>query len=139
MIHSLAKLFGIQTCKSSQKEKPPFADKQNQYEQLIAFAPDPIVIIGTAGQIKAINKAAEKISGYQAAELLGRVTKWSIWIFGIIIALDQLNVAPQVLNTLLMAVLGGIGLAIGIAFGLGGKEVAARILDKTAHTVMDKE
>lgn len=113
---------------------------------VVGFLPNVIIAVLVLMVAAVVANAMQKVviasshaAHVKAAELLGRVTKWSIWIFGIIIALDQLNVAPQVLNTLLMAILGGIGLAIGIAFGLGGKEVAARILDKTAHTVMDKE
>jgi hypothetical protein len=38
-----------------------------------------------------------------------------------------------------MGIVAGGALAIGLAFGLGGKEVAADIIEKTRHTLSDKE
>lgn len=43
-----------------------------RYETLVREAPDPIVILDAAGQIQALNPAAERISGYAAQELLGK-------------------------------------------------------------------
>ncbi len=62
-------------------------------------------------------------------ELAGVIVRWSIWVFAILAILYQLNVAAALIQTLLSGIIGLIVLAGGIAFGLGGKETAADILD----------
>ncbi len=47
-------------------------DIKHQQDHLIALAPDPIVTLTPMGFIKTLNKAAEKISGFQADELIGK-------------------------------------------------------------------
>ncbi len=75
----------------------------------------------------------------KSAELLGRVTKWSIWVFAVISALMQLGILVGILQTIVTALFAGFALAIGLAFGLGGKDVAAKMIEKTVHTVTDEE
>jgi hypothetical protein len=48
--------------------------------------------------------------------------------FAGLIALEQLQIAPALLNILFTAVIGGAALAFGLAFGLGGQETARRLL-----------
>ena len=72
------------------------------------------------------------------AELLGRVTKWAIWIFAILTALFNLGIAPWI-QTIIVAIFAGAALAAGLAFGLGGKDAAAKIIDKTIRAVEEKD
>ncbi len=63
------------------------------------------------------------------SRLAGAITKWAIWIFGISAVLMQL--LPQVGNLILVLVQGIIAFIVvagGLAFGLGGKEVAGDVL-----------
>ncbi len=50
--------------------------------------------------------------------------------FAIIAALNQLNISPQVVDTLYYGLIGSISLALGLAFGLGGKDTAGRLTEK---------
>jgi hypothetical protein len=43
---------------------------------------------------------------------------------------SQLGIATTVIDTLLVGVVGALALATGLAFGLGGRDKAARILDR---------
>ena len=95
------------------------------------------VVIATALQKAVV--ASARAGHVKSAELLGRITKWSIWIFALLTALITLGIAPTLIQMILTAIFAGGALAIGLAFGLGGKEVAARLIEKTAHSVMDKE
>lgn len=61
-------------------------------------------------------------------QLAGTIVRWSIWVFAILAILTQLQIAPLLLQTLFTGFVGFITIAGGIAFGLGGKEVAAEIL-----------
>jgi len=61
-------------------------------------------------------------------DLLAKVAKVMVWAFAIIIAVNQIGVAQTLVNTLFMAVVGAIALALGLAFGLGGRDTAAEIV-----------
>lgn len=60
--------------------------------------------------------------------IVSMIVRWSIWIFALIAILLQLRVAPFLLQTLLTGVVALLVLAGGIALGLGGKDVAADVL-----------
>ncbi len=70
-------------------------------------------------------KAARLVS----ANFLGTAARWSIWIFAILAALNQLQVAPGFVQILFTGIVIAISLALGLAFGLGGQQVAARYLE----------
>ena len=54
--------------------------------------------------------------------------RWSIWIFALIAILMQLGIAPMLLQTLLTGIVALFVIAGGLAFGLGGKDIAAELL-----------
>jgi hypothetical protein len=95
------------------------------------------VMVGNAMQ--KIVVASARAASVKSAELLGRITKWAIWIFALLTALYNLGIAPGLIQTVVMAVFAGGALAIGLAFGLGGKEVAQKLIEKTAHSVLERE
>jgi len=47
--------------------------------------------------------------------------------FAVIAAINQLGIAASIVNTLFMGLVGAIALAVGLAFGLGGRDVASQI------------
>lgn len=67
-------------------------------------------------------------SGMGYGHFVGVIVKWSIWIFAIIAILLQLGVTPFLLQTLFTGVVAFLVVAGGLAFGLGGKEVAGEFL-----------
>lgn len=56
------------------------------------------------------------------------VVRWSIWIFAILMILDQLQIAKLFTGTLFTGLVYTLVLIFGLSFGLGGKDVAAEIL-----------
>lgn len=70
-----------------------------------------------------------KAAGASSANFLGTVTKWAIWIFAIMAALFQLGIATTFLQTLFTGIVVAIALALGLSFGLGGKDAAARYIE----------
>ncbi len=64
------------------------------------------------------------------AELFGGVAKWAVWIFAFVAAMSQLGIAGQLFYTLFTGIVAMLALAGGLAFGLGGRDAAARYLDK---------
>lgn len=63
------------------------------------------------------------------ATTLSAVARYAIFFLGAGMALDQLGVSQQIVTTAVTAVLGGAALAVGLAFGLGGKDKAKSIID----------
>ena len=59
------------------------------------------------------------------------------YIFAGLAILVQLGVAQALINTLITAVFGMIALAFGLAFGLGGKDVAAKIIEDLRRKISE--
>lgn len=70
--------------------------------------------------------------------LVGAVVRWSIWIFAIVAALLQLGIAAGLIQTLVTGIVAMIAIAGGLAFGLGGKEIAADVLSKVRREVTNR-
>jgi len=63
-------------------------------------------------------------------ELLAGICRWAIIIFAVTISLAQLGIATLLVTATFNIILGGIVLALALAFGLGGKDAAARYLEE---------
>jgi len=61
---------------------------------------------------------------------LGTVTWWAIVVFGFLTAMAQLNIATQIIQTIVTGFIAMLALAGGLAFGLGGKDYANHLLNK---------
>ncbi len=68
------------------------------------------------------------------ADLIARFTKYAILLFAALAALNQLQIATELVQLLFAGFVFAASLAFGLAFGLGGRDTAARYLDKlTKH------
>lgn len=65
------------------------------------------------------------------ADSLAALAKWAIVIFTFMASLAQLNVATSLIEILFTGLVAMLALALGLAFGLGGKEHASKWLSKT--------
>jgi hypothetical protein len=65
--------------------------------------------------------------GFTNAGILGQIAEIAIIAFAVIIAIDQIGIAATLVNTLFIGLVGALALAFGLAFGLGGREVAAEL------------
>ena len=63
--------------------------------------------------------------GTGQAKVLAQAARISVIIFVGAMALQQMGVAPDIVNLAFGLLLGAIAVAIAIAFGLGGRDVAA--------------
>jgi len=66
----------------------------------------------------------------QDAELLGRLAQYAIVTFVVLIALDQVNIGGDIVRQSFLIVLAGLVFALALAFGIGGKEWAAELLER---------
>ena len=69
-------------------------------------------------------------AGVSSANLAGTVARYAIWIFAVLTALGQLGVATPFVQTLFTGIVVALSLAFGLAFGLGGQDAAARVIEK---------
>ncbi|MER2007911.1 MAG: mechanosensitive ion channel [Psychrobacillus sp.] len=67
------------------------------------------------------------------------VAKYAILAFAFFMALSQLGIAAAIINSAFILILGGVALAFGLAFGLGGREHAARYLSKMEKSIEDAD
>ena len=110
----------------------------NLLGQVIGFLPNVFVAIlilflGTfAATIAAdLVRGATGSARVGNANLLANVARYAILGFVALIALEQLGIAPALLNILFTAIVGAAALAAGLAFGLGGQDTARKYLDRT--------
>lgn len=109
--------------------------------QIVTYVPNVIaaVFVLAAGMFVSVlvsglvNTAAVN-AGVSQARLLAKIAETVILIVVIIMALEQLKIATTIINLIIPIVLGSIGLALALAFGLGGKDAAA----KTIKEALDK-
>jgi len=66
----------------------------------------------------------------QDAELLGRICQYAIVVFVVLIALDQVSIGGDIVRQTFLIILAGVVLALALAFGLGGKDWAAAMLER---------
>lgn len=112
---------------------------------VLAYLPQVIVaalilLVGAvvAGVAHDVVSGAAKAAGVHGAGMAGSIAKWAIWIFTILAVLAQLQVATAFVQTLFTGVVVAVSLAVGLAFGLGGQEAAARAIEKMRSQMGDK-
>ncbi len=89
-----------------------------------------VMIIGMflANLVSGIIKAAAANVGMSRSELLGSIAKGAILLFTVVIVLEELNIASFFVTTTFHIFFAAACLALALAFGLGGKDLAAKIL-----------
>ena len=62
------------------------------------------------------------------SRFLGKSIRWMIWFFSILAIFYQLKISPPLILAVFIGVVATTSIALGIAFGLGGKDLAAKML-----------
>jgi len=79
-------------------------------------------------------RGATAEAGFSNPDTLATVARVTVWAFAVVIAINQLGIATVVVNTLLIGVVGALALAAGLAFGLGGRDRAAQVLEGASRS-----
>lgn len=87
------------------------------------------------GVVKSAVTAAEMVSG----DFLSGVAKWSIIVFTAMAALVQLGIAEALIQVLFTGFVAMLAIAGGLAFGLGGRDYASRVLDRLERDLTSKK
>ena len=113
-------------------------------EVVLGYLPQVIVAVLILLVAAVIAEAARRVvegsakaASLHAAGFLGQGAQYAIWIFALLAALAQLNVATAFVQTLFTGVVIAVSLAVGLAFGLGGQVAAARYLEHLHSEIKD--
>lgn len=68
--------------------------------------------------------------GIRDAHLLGDLTHYAVVTFVVLIALDQMQVGGDIIRQSFLIILAGMVFALALAFGMGGRRWAARLLER---------
>ena len=109
----------------------------NLLRDAVGFIPKIIVamillVVGTmiAKFLSELVGNALKANNFAKADLVSKIAYGAVMFLTIPLALDQVGIGQGILDTIVGIVLGALGLGLSIAFGLGGKDWAARQIEK---------
>lgn len=104
-------------------------------QQFLLWLPNlvvALVILVVAGlganALSNLVRGATTQAGFSNPDLLGTIARVAVWSFGIVVAVNQVGIAETLVNTLFMGLVGALALALGLAFGLGGRDTAGEIV-----------
>jgi len=89
-----------------------------------------IVAMFLASFVSSIVQTAAGNANLPRPELFAGVSRWAIIIFAATIALGELGIGTLLVTTTFNIILGGVVLGLALAFGLGGKDAAAKFIDE---------
>src|SRR5262245_18102603 len=72
-------------------------------------------------------------AGLPEARLLARAAHWAVLLFAVATALTQLGIGKEMVLVAFGLTFGGLVLALALAFGLGGRAIAAELLTRRLH------
>lgn len=76
---------------------------------------------------------------FERALIVSTSVEYGIQILALFVALEQLGIGVQLINSLFIIVFGAIFLALALAFGLGGRDWAAKVIEEASSKSKDKE
>jgi hypothetical protein len=99
-----------------------------------------VLIIATviADAMKKIISSSAKSVNIRSFNMLGSITSYAIWIFAFIIALSELGIASAFMQILFTGFIAALAIALGLAFGLGGKDAAGRVVDRVSDDLKSR-
>jgi len=113
---------------------------------LFAYVPNVIaallvlvVAMFLASFVSGIVHTAAGNANLPRPEIFAGVSRWAIIIFAVTISLGELGIATLLVTTTFNIILGGVCLALALAFGLGGKDAAARYLEELKERHSEKK
>lgn len=91
-----------------------------------------VLVIGglVANAAADLVRGATATAGFRHPELFSNLARAAVWVFAVIVAVNQIGIAQELVNTLFMGAVALTVIAFGLAFGLGGRDLAGHLLNK---------
>lgn len=104
------------------------------------FSAVVVLVIGglVATFIRKFVNGIGKVANLEHTPVAASVSQWAIWIFTILIAVSELGIAVQIINSIVFGLITAFTIAFGLAFGLGGQDAAADIIRKVREEIRPK-
>ncbi|HEY4520275.1 MAG TPA: hypothetical protein VJJ72_00515, partial [Candidatus Paceibacterota bacterium] len=67
----------------------------------------------------------------------GALTKWSVFVFSLLVALAQLRVADDIIKIVIIGFVSAASLGLGLSFGLGGVKHADEMISSMKRRIND--
>src|SRR5919202_4568449 len=99
--------------------------------QLIAYIPNIIaaILILILAALLA-NFISGIVRGATGSDILASIARYAVIVYAVFAALTQLGIAVQITAPTFLILLGAVALALALAFGLGGRDLAREILHR---------
>lgn len=94
-----------------------------------------IIAVLVSEVVERVVKGSVDAAGLKGGAVASVISRWAVWVFAIVAALLQLGIARELLLTFVTGFVAMLALALGLAFGLGGKDSAGRIVDKVLRDI----
>ena len=105
--------------------------------QLLLWLPNLVVavvvlVVGglLANAAAGLVRGATASAGFGHPDVIANIARAAVWVFAIIVAVNQIGIARELVNTLFMGAVALAVIAFGLAFGLGGRELAGNLLKR---------
>jgi cellulose synthase/poly-beta-1,6-N-acetylglucosamine synthase-like glycosyltransferase len=98
-----------------------------------------VVAMFLASFVSGIVQTAAGNANLPRPEIFAGISRWAIIIFAVTISLGELGIGTLLVTTTFNIILGGVCLALALAFGLGGKDAAARYLEELRERHSEKK
>jgi hypothetical protein len=91
-----------------------------------------VLVVGglVANAASGLVRGAAGSAGFGHPEVIANVVRAAVWVFAVIVAVNQIGIAQELVNTLFMGAVALAVIALGLSFGLGGRDLAGRLLNR---------
>ncbi len=114
-------------------------------ENIIAWLPNLIVAaiifivsVIIADFLEKIVKAWAKKIGIEQVKLIGAIVRWAVYVFAALAILLQLGITSTIITSVVYGIIGTLTLAVGLSFGLGGREAASKAISAIEDKISER-
>lgn len=105
-------------------------------ERILGFIPNIISAIVIlffavllAGLVESLVKGSIKSIDPKTGRALGKVSSYLVMMVGLLISVSELGIASEFILILFVGLVGAVSLGLGLALGLGGKDLVKKLLE----------
>jgi len=115
------------------------ADLLAQFISFVSQVALAVVVFGLGLYFANLARTVIMAAGGEQSNLLAQGARLAIIIFAAALALRQTGIADDIVNLTFGLLLGALAVAAAIAFGIGGRDVAARMVNRWSEAVFESE